>query len=346
MTKDTTINHHPHQSLETIPELLSFIVPVYNEEQVLPEFYHGLVAFLKTHHFENYEIVFVNDGSNDRSFEILQEWSQSDEHVRVVNLTRNFGKEVALTAGLDQTHHSACIPIDADMQHPFHVILEFVTKWREGYDVVYAVQMKRKQRLLRRTFSRLYYRLLNHLGGNIKVQPNAGDFRLLSSRAVNKLKMLREQHRVMKSLYSFVGLRQTSVSFDALPRRAGNSKWNLWQLFNLAVEGITAHSTAPLRLATLFGLGSAVFSILFGIATVIKTMLFGEPIAGYPTLITVILFLGSVQLVALGIIGEYLGRVFNETKDRPLYLVEGIYRGGQETSNDEWQLGLERSEAA
>ena len=346
MTKDDAIDHQPPQPLGTIPEFLSFIVPVYNEEQVLPEFYNGLVAFLEAHHFENYEIVFVNDGSTDGSFSILHDWSQVDARVRVVNLTRNFGKEVALTAGLDHTNHSACIPIDADMQHPFPIILEFITKWREGYDVVYAVQLKRKQGFLRRNLSRLYYRLLSQLSGNLKVQPNAGDFRLLSSRAVNKLKMLREQHRVMKSLYSFVGLKQTSVSFNALPRRAGTSKWNLWQLFNLAIEGITAHSTAPLRLATLFGLGSAFFSILLGIATVVKTMIFGEPIAGYPTLITVILFLGSVQLVSLGIIGEYLGRVFNETKDRPLYLVEGIYRSGKDVSNDGWQVGLEHSEAA
>ena len=309
-----------------VTESVSFVVPVYNEALSLREFYEAFHTFLIENRFLDYEIVFVNDGSHDESLEILQEISADDPHVKVVNLARNFGKEIALTAGLDFTSGSAVVPINADFQHPFHVISQFIDHWRMGFDVVYAVQIDRQQSRFRRLSSQLFHRLMAKIGGKRAAQENAGDFRLLTRRAVNKLRRMRERHRIMKGLYSTVGLKQKAVYFKAQERRAGQSKWSLLQLVNLAIEGITSHSTAPLRLATIFGACAAAASIGYAVLTIVKTMIYGEPVAGYPTLITVILFLGSVQLVCLGIIGEYLGRVFNETKNRPLYFIEDIYR--------------------
>lgn len=321
---------------QPVRELITFIVPVFNEERGLRQFHSELTQFLVTHQFLNYEILFVNDGSSDRSLGILASLGESDKNVRIVNLTRNFGKEVALTAGFDfvsgleSESDCAVIPIDADLQHPFPTILEFVRKWRQGFDVVYGVQVNRQQGWVRKLLSEQYYRLLDSLKGSVEIPRNAGDFRLLSKRAVQKLNQFRESHRMMKGLYSTVGLKQAAVEFEARERSAGKSKWSIWNLVDLSIEGITSHSTAPLRLATLLGMFCAFVSILYAIITIFKTLIFGEPIAGYPTLITVILFLGSAQLISLGIIGEYLGRVFNETKNRPLYFVEGVYGNGEE----------------
>ena len=321
---------------ELIKESVSFVVPVYNEALSLKEFYQEFKIFLTQNQFLDYEIVFVNDGSQDHSLQILRDISAVDSQVKVVNLARNFGKEIALTAGIDFTSGSAVIPIDADFQHPFHVINQFINNWRLGFDVVYAVQLDRQQSKFRKIGSRMFHRLIAKLGSKLEPQENAGDFRLLTRRAVNKLKRMRERHRIMKGLYSTVGLRQKAVYFQADERRAGKSKWSLLQLVNLAIEGVTSHSTAPLRLATIFGACSAAASILYALLTIVKTIVYGEPVAGYPTLITVILFLGSVQLVCLGIIGEYLGRVFNETKNRPLYFIEDVYESGEATG--QWDI--------
>ena len=318
-----------------IKESVSFVVPVYNEALSLSDFYREFKLFLNQNQFLDSEIVFVNDGSTDHSLEILQRISAIDANVKVVNLARNFGKEIALTAGIDYTSGIAVIPIDADFQHPFHVINQFIDNWRLGFDVVYAVQIDRKQSKLRKTCSQLFHRLISKLGGKFETQENAGDFRLLTRRAVNKLKRMRERHRIMKGLYSTVGLKQKAVYYKANERRAGKSKWSFLQLINLAIEGITSHSTAPLRLATIFGAACAAASVLYALLTIVKTILFGDPVAGYPTLITVILFLGSIQLVCLGIIGEYLGRVFNETKNRPLYFIEDVYELGEATG--QWE---------
>lgn len=323
-----------------IKESVSFVVPVYNEALSLNEFYQEFKTFLTQNQFLDYEIVFVNDGSQDNSLQILRDISAVDANVKVVNLARNFGKEIALTAGMDFTSGVAVIPIDADFQHPFHVINQFIDNWRLGYDVVYAVQIDRRQGAVRKFGSRLFHRLIARMGGQHEPQENAGDFRLLTRRAVNKLKQMRERHRIMKGLYSTVGLKQKAVYFKAEARRAGKSKWSLLQLLNLAIEGITSNSTAPLRLATIFGVCSAAASILYALLTIIKTMAYGEPVAGYPTLITVILFLGSVQLVCLGIIGEYLGRIFNETKNRPLYFIEDIYQSGESTGQWDTDPGV------
>ena len=308
-----------------VEDFISFIVPVYNEEEVLPQFYSEFTHFLTENSFENYEIVFVDDGSSDLSLKYMRELTHLDHRVRVVCLSRNFGKEIALAAGLDHAEGDAVIPIDADLQHPFPVILEFVKHWRDGYDVVYAVQQGRKQSWLRRQMSRAFHYVFSRLGEQGSRQQNAGDFRLLSRRAVNSLNAMREKHRVMKGLYSYIGLPQKAVYFTANERRAGTTKWGFFKLFFLSIESITCVTTAPLRLATIFGLTSAILAITYAFIVVLQTLIYGNPVDGYPTLVTLVLLLGGIQLLSLGVIGEYLGRVFNETKNRPLYFVEEVF---------------------
>jgi len=310
----------------TIEErLISFVIPVYNEAGGIVEFYQKFRQWLQTHKITNYDFTFVNDGSSDGSLAILRDIAATDQKVTVVNLSRNFGKEIALTAGLDHAAGDAVVPIDADLQHPFDVITAFIEKWQEGFDVVYAVQVRRKQGIIRKALSRCFYRLMTQVGDNVDLPAGAGDFRLMSRRAVDLLLQMREKHRVMKGLYCLVGLPQTSVTFEANQRFSGETKWSFLNLLNLSVDALTSFSTAPLRVATVVGCFTGFVSIIYAFFTIANTILFGDPVAGYPTLISVVLFLGSVQLLCLGIIGEYLGRVFNETKNRPLYFVEEVY---------------------
>ncbi len=312
-------------SVRPIDEFISFVIPVYNEGDGLNEFFRQFQVYLQEHRFKNYELIFVNDGSSDNSLEVMRSFLNEGDCIKVVNLSRNYGKEIALTAGLDLAAGDAVIPIDADLQHPFHIISEFVEKWREGYDVVYAVQIERKQGLVRKLLSKVFHRMMARVGGELTIPRGAGDFRLMSRRAVDKLNQMREKHRVMKGLYCLVGLKQTSVEFKANPRLEGKTKWSFFKLLDLSIDALTSFSTAPLRVATLLGGFSGFASLAFALLTIVKTILYGDPVAGYPTLIIVILFLGSAQLLCLGIIGEYLGRIFNETKNRPLYFVEDVY---------------------
>lgn len=313
-------------SVRPVNESISFVIPVFNEGAGLKEFHEQFQDYLEQEQFTNVEFIYVNDGSRDNSLEVLQSFlDDGDRAVKIINLARNYGKEIALTAGLDLASGDAVIPIDADLQHPFHVISEFVEKWREGYDVVYAVQIERKQGLIRKLLSKLFHRLMARFSQDLTIPKGAGDFRLMSRRAVNKLNQMREKHRVMKGLYCLVGLKQTAVEFKANPRLEGTTKWSFLKLLDLSIDALTSFSTAPLRVATLLGGFSGFASLAFALLTIVKTILFGDPVAGYPTLITVILFLGSAQLLCLGIIGEYLGRIFNETKNRPLYFVEDVY---------------------
>lgn len=315
--------------------LISFVIPVYNEAGGLVEFYQKFRQWLQTHKISNYDFTFVNDGSSDGSLAILRDIAASDKKVTVVNLSRNFGKEIALTAGLDHAAGDAVVPIDADLQHPFDVISSFIEKWQEGFDVVYAVQVRRKQNVIRKTLSRSFYRLMKRVGNGVDLPAGAGDFRLMSRRAVDLLLQMRERHRVMKGLYCLVGLPQTSVTYEANQRFSGETKWSFLSLLNLSVDAVTSFSTAPLRVATVVGCITGLVSISYAFYTIANTILFGNPVAGYPTLISVVLFLGSVQLLCLGIIGEYLGRVFNETKDRPLYFVEDVYSATADAADRE-----------
>jgi glycosyltransferase involved in cell wall biosynthesis len=303
----------------SIDPALSVVVPVYNEEEVLPEFHKRLTAVLasiKT----SCEIIYVNDGSMDKSLKVIE--SINDPRITIIDLSRNFGKEIALTAGIDHANGDAVVVIDADLQDPPELIPELMNKWQQGYDVVYARRTARNgESFLKKASARLFYRVI-HGVSKVNIPENTGDFRLLDRRAVESLKQLRERHRFMKGLFSWIGFSQTAVSYHRDQRFAGKTKWNYWQLWNFALEGITSFTITPLKIATYLGLTTATASFLYALFVVYKTLAFGEPVRGYPSLIVVILFLGGVQLVCLGIIGEYLGRMFDETKQRPLYLIK------------------------
>ena len=300
---------------------LSVIVPVYNEAEVLPEFHRRLTAVLDELECLA-EIVYINDGSQDDSLNIIEGFK--DKRVAAIDLSRNFGKEIAMTAGLDHAHGDAVIVIDADLQDPPELIPKLVDKFHEGYDVVFARRTARDgETFFKKASAKMFYRVIHHVS-RVNIPENTGDFRLLSRRAVDSLKRLRENHRFMKGLYAWLGYPQIAVDYHRDPRFAGTSKWNYWKLWNFALEGITSFTITPLKLATYLGMCTSVLSFSYGLFVIYKTLMYGDPVQGYPSLMVVILFLGGVQLMSLGIIGEYLGRVFNETKQRPLYLVNGI----------------------
>lgn len=305
-------------------DLLSIVVPAYNEEEVLHQFMRRTSAFLATLDIPA-EIIFVNDGSTDRTLEIMYELAQSDPRIAVVNLSRNFGKEIALTAGLDHARGTAVVPIDADLQDPPELIHEMIKKWREGYDVVYATRRQRMgESWFKKATAKYFYQLMKHVGDKVSIPENTGDFRLMSRKALNAFCEIREHHRFLKGLFTLVGFKQTSVLYDRDPRFAGETKWNYSKLVNLSIEGITSFTTAPLKLATLLGIFVAFSSFIYALWVIYKTIAFGDPVAGYPSLMVVVLFIGGVQLLAIGVIGEYLGRAFNETKRRPLYFVQSF----------------------
>jgi polyisoprenyl-phosphate glycosyltransferase len=300
--------------------IFSVVIPVFDEAEVLPEFHRRLSAVMNL--LGTWEAVYVNDGSRDASLGLLEILHSTEPHVAIVNLSRNFGKEIATTAGLEHAGGEAVIVIDADLQDPPEVIPALVAGWRDGFDMVYAERRARDgETWPKRVTASLFYRLMQHLG-RVSLPRNAGDFRLMSRRVVDAVLQLREQHRFMKGLFAWVGFPTTAIPYDRMPRHGGSSKWSYWKLWNLALDGITSFTVMPLKVATYLGLAVASFAVVFGAQLVIRTLLFGNPVAGYPSMMAVILFLGGVQLITLGVIGEYLGRVFNETKRRPLYLVE------------------------
>jgi glycosyltransferase involved in cell wall biosynthesis len=306
------------------PPVLSVVVPCFGEAEVLPRF-HARLKPVMDGVGEAWEVLYVNDGSRDRTLEVMLELQAAEpDRVSVLNLARNFGKEAALTAGLDHAAASgAVVVIDADLQDPPEVIPDLVAAWREGFDVAYAQRRARAgESWTKRATAAAFYRVMERLGGKVRLPRDTGDFRLLSRRALDAVLALRERHRFMKGLFAWVGFPSKAVPYDREPRAAGETKWNYWALWNLSIEGITSFTTVPLRLATYAGLATALFALLFGLQVVVKTVVYGNPVAGYPSLMAVVLFLGGVQLMTLGIIGEYLGRVFNEAKGRPIYVPE------------------------
>lgn len=304
----------------TTAQLLSIVVPVYNEEEVIPEFHRRLTQVLDSLPSPA-EVIFVNDGSSDKSQQIIINLRENDERVGLVDLSRNYGKEIAMTAGLDYSRGEAVIVLDADLQDPPELIPLLIEKWRLGYDNVYAKRTARQgETLLKRTTAHAFYRTIQKLS-RVKIPEDTGDFRLLSRRAVDSLLRLREQHRFMKGLFSWIGYPSAAVPYTREPRAAGKTKWGYWRLWNFAIEGITSFSIAPLKIATYLGFAVSIFAFLYAAVVIYKTTLYGDPVRGYPSLMVVVLFLGAVQLIALGVIGEYLGRMFNETKGRPLYFV-------------------------
>ncbi len=312
------------QPLEGTGALLSVVVPAYDEAEVLPAFHGRLAAVLDGLPMAA-EVVYVNDGSRDATLVRLQALRERDGRIAIVDLSRNFGKEIALTAGLDHARGDAVVVIDADLQDPPELIPELVRVWQEGHDVVYAKRTEREGETWFKKFTALaFYRLIQRVS-HVHIPEDTGDFRLLSRRAVDALKQLREQHRFMKGLFAWIGFPQAAVAYRRDPRYAGTSKWNYWRLWNLALEGITSFTTAPLKLATYLGLATALGAFAYAAFVIYKALVFGEPVRGYPSLMVVILFLGGVQLLTLGVIGEYVGRMFNETKGRPLYLTKDYY---------------------
>lgn len=294
----------------------------------MPDFHKRLVAVLNGID-ESCEVVYVNDGSRDGTLELLGQLHQVDPRVAVVNLSRNFGKEIALTAGLDHSKGEAVVVIDADLQDPPELIPALIERWREGFDVVYAIRLARRgETFLKKLTAKYFYQTIRLLSP-VSVPADTGDFRLLSRRAVDALGRLREHHRFMKGLFAWIGYPQASVSYERDPRLSGETKWNYWSLWNFALEGITSFTIVPLKIASYLGLITAMTAFVYAIFIIYKTLRFGDPVVGYPSLMVVILFLGGIQLTTLGIIGEYLGRMFNETKHRPLYIVERYWASGE-----------------
>jgi len=309
-------------------DLLTVVVAACNEAESLPRLHPRILAALDQVPDLQGRLLYVDDGSSDGTWPILQALVAADARVGAIRLSRNFGKELALTAGLDQVEAGAVLLLDADGQDPPELIPAFVARWREGYDNVFGTRRIRAgESWAKRTAAAAFYRVIGRLS-RTPIPADTGDFRLLSPRALAALQQLRERHRFMKGLFGWVGFRQIALPYDREPRLAGRSKFTLWKLWNFALEGITSFSSAPLRVATYLGLFTAVFALAFAVWVVLKAALWGDPVAGWPTMMAVILFLGGIQLIALGMIGEYLGRLYDEVKQRPLYLVDTRIGGG------------------
>jgi glycosyltransferase involved in cell wall biosynthesis len=315
----------------TLDKTLSVLVPAYNEEEVLPAFHARLAAILQSLNVK-WEVMYIDDGSTDRTAEVIGALRRGDARVALVQLSRNFGKEIALTAGLDHARGDAVVVIDADLQDPPELIPKLVERWLGGYDVVYAKRTEREgETFLKKATAHAFYRLIQRLS-RVKIPEDTGDFRLLSRRAVDSLKRLREQHRFMKGLFAWIGYPQIAVPYRRDPRLAGRTKWNYWRLWNFALEGITSFTTGPLKVATYIGFVTAMGAFLYGVTVIVKTLLYGNVVAGYPSLMAVVLFLGGIQLLSIGVMGEYLARTFDEAKGRPLYLLEGYHPSSADAS--------------
>lgn len=307
----------------TVRRLISVVVPAYNEEETVGEFYKRLCAVFDGLDVD-LEIVFVNDGSKDKTMETLCALFADDNRIRILDFSRNFGKEIALTAGLDYARGDAVVVIDSDLQDPPELIPELIKEWDAGYDVVFAQRTEREgETAFKKTTAHLFYKVIQKLS-RVKIPEDTGDFRLLSRRAVEAMRLLREKDRFMKGLFSWIGYPQKAVPYQRHARYAGTTKWNYWKLWNFALDGITGFSSGPLRLSTYVGIATAFLGFCYSIFIGIKSVFWGDPVAGFPSVIMIVTLLGGVQLIFLGIIGEYLGRMFEESKRRPLYLMKNV----------------------
>ncbi|HTJ73317.1 MAG TPA: glycosyltransferase family 2 protein [Verrucomicrobiae bacterium] len=301
---------------------ISILIPAYNEQEVLRHLYERLNKLAGDTTAYDFEFLFVNDGSRDKTLEIIKGLAKDDHRIAYVNLSRNFGKETAMIAGLDHVTGDAAVIIDADLQDPPELIPKMIAFWEEGFDDVYARRSSRNgETWLKKATSTAFYRILQR-STRIPIQQDTGDFRLLDRRCVEALRQMRESQRYTKGMFSWIGYKKKEIVYEREARMAGSSKWNYFQLVNLAIEGIVSFTTSPLRFSTYAGVLVSFFAFLYMIYLVVRTLLNGSDLAGYPSMMAAILFLGGVQLLSLGIIGEYVGRIFNETKDRPLYFVE------------------------
>ena len=313
---------------------VSIIIPCHNEAGNLATLYARVRAVMDPSG-ESWEMICVNDGSSDDTLLQLIALHRQDPRIRVIDLSRNFGKEAALTAGLDAARGEAAIPLDADLQDPPELIPDLLAQWREGFDVVNAVRLSRDgESWIKRASAHLFYRIINRLS-DVEIPPDTGDFRLLSRPVLDTLRTLPERRRFMKGLFAWVGFRSTNIYYHRAPRHTGKTTWNYWRLWNFAVEGITSFSQVPLQLAAYLGVLVSLLAFLYALWLVASTLIYGNPVKGYPSIMVTLLFLGGVQLMALGVIGEYLGRIYEESKQRPVYLIRQVWGSGQTPEGDD-----------
>ena len=318
---------HPDEEIE-----LSIVSPMYNEEVNIDYFFKRLLPILDSLVL-SYEVICINDGSTDETSKKILEFHKINPRIKLVNLSRNFGKDNALTAGLHYASGRAVVPIDSDLQDPPELIESLLSKWREGYDVVYAVREKRHgETFMKRLTARLFYKFIN-MFSETPIPHNTGDFRLLDRRVVTVLNQIRERTRFMKGLFAWVGFKQIGIPYDRQPRHLGKTKWHFWKLWNFALDGITLFSTSGLKVWSYVGLFISMGSFLYAGFLIIRTLILGKDVPGYASIMVVILFLGGLQLVSLGILGEYLGRVYAEVKKRPLYIVSDLYGFDEDTQD-------------
>ncbi len=312
----------PTATLRTNDPLVSLVVPCYKESEAIDLFMPAIAEALPG---VNLEFVFINDGSPDDTLDKLKAIAAADARVKVVNLSRNFGKEAAMTAGIDYAAGDVVVPMDADLQDPPELILEFLEKWREGYDVVYGVRVDRSaDTRKKRASASAFYNVFNRIA-DVKIPANAGDFRLIDRRVIEALKRMPERNRFMKGLFAWVGYPSIGVPYVRPARSAGTTKFNYWKLWNFALDGVVSFSSVPLRVWTYFGALFAAASIAFGAYLIIETLVNGRDVPGWTSIMVSVLFLGGVQLITLGVLGEYIARLFTEVKGRPIYLVENVY---------------------
>lgn len=303
-------------------KLITILVPAYNEQEVLHMLYERLKKIMDTNKKYDFEILLINDGSKDKTLSIMEDLRKKDKRVCYLNLSRNFGKETAMIAGLDYSNGDAVIIIDADLQDPPELIPQMIKYWEQGYDDVYAKRSSRKgETWLKKFTSKMYYKTLQSVT-KIEIQKDTGDFRLLDRRCVEALKTLRESQRYTKGLFSWIGFNKKEILYDRDPRAAGKTKWNYKKLIDLSIDGITSFTTAPLRWSAILGGFVSIIGFIYMLYIIIKTIWLGVDVPGYASTMVIILFLGGIQLIVLGVIGEYLGRAFYETKGRPLYFVD------------------------
>ena len=307
--------------ITTASPFISIVCPCYNEEEVIEHFLKSMTKILETTQ-KTYEIIFIDDGSKDNTLNVLLDAKKNYEHLRIIKLSRNFGKEIALTAGIDASIGETVVPIDVDLQDPPELILEFIKKYEEGYDVVLAKRADRTTDTFAKKFSaEAFYKFHNKIS-DISIPNNVGDYRLMSRRVVEEIKKLPESQRFMKGIFAWVGFKTATVEYKRESRVAGESSFNGWKLWNFALDGITGFSTVPLRIWLYLGVIIAFLAFVYGSIIIVKTLIFGIDSPGYASMLTTVLFLGGVQLMGIGILGEYIGRIYMESKNRPVYIIE------------------------
>ena len=313
---------------------VTLLIPCYNEEASLPLLFKALKELFDEEKQYHWEVLLINDGSRDLTLSLLKEQNNKDQRFGYISLSRNFGKEAAMLAGFDHAHGDCVVIMDADLQHPPTVIPSMLHEWETGYEDVYAMRTTRgKEPWLRKVLTMFYYKLLQKVS-DIEILPNVGDFRLLDRKCIEALRQLRESQRYTKGMYCWIGFRKKEIRFEQGDRLEGTSSFNFWRLLKLAMEGITSYTTFPLKIATVLGLLASLLAFCYMCYILVCTLVYGDPVRGYPTIMVTMLFLGGAQLLSLGVIGEYLGRIFHESKHRPVYIVSEMKSATQSENTE------------